>query len=104
MSWKASSGRRARDENRPSSHAIQQSHLTSSKVVCIYTVMKELDMSSVENCACFNVRRVSRVITQFFDAEVGRSGLRPTQTPILRALQNKEGCPMAELSDYLGME
>ena len=72
--------------------------------MCIYTLMNELDMSSVENCACFNVRRVSRVITQFFDAEVGRRGLRSTQTPILRALQSKEGCPMAELCDYLGME
>ena len=41
--------------------------------------MNELDMSSVENSACFNVRRVSRVITQFFDAEVGRHGRRPTQ-------------------------
>jgi DNA-binding MarR family transcriptional regulator len=66
--------------------------------------MNELNMSSVENCACFNIRRVSRVITQFFDAEVGRRGLRPTQTPILRALQSKEGCSMAELSDHLGME
>ena len=66
--------------------------------------MNELDMSSVENCACFNVRRVSRVITQFFDAEVGRCGLRPTQTPILRALKSREGCSMVELSDYLGME
>lgn len=61
-------------------------------------------MTSVENCTCFNIRRVSRVITQFFNAEVRRHGMRPTQTPILRALQAKNGWSMAELSEWLGME
>ena len=65
---------------------------------------KALDLTAVENCTCFNVRRVARVITQFFDAEVRRHGLRPTQTPILRALQAREGWSMAELSDWLGVE
>ena len=65
---------------------------------------KVLDLSLVENCACFNVRRVSRLITQFFDAEVRRHGIRPTQTPILGALQAKRGWGMAELSEWLGME
>ncbi len=58
----------------------------------------------MENCTCFNIRRVSRVITQFFDAEVRRHGMRPTQTPILRALLAKSGWSMAELSEWLGME
>ena len=65
---------------------------------------RQRDMTSVQNCTCFNVRRVSRVITQFFDAEVRRHGMRPTQTPILRALQAKSGWSMAELSEWLGME
>jgi DNA-binding MarR family transcriptional regulator len=61
-------------------------------------------MSAIENCTCFNVRRVARVITQFFDAEVRRHGIRPTQTPILGALQARSGWGMAELSEWLGME
>ncbi|HEX4122072.1 MAG TPA: MarR family winged helix-turn-helix transcriptional regulator [Verrucomicrobiae bacterium] len=65
---------------------------------------KQLDMTSVENCTCFNVRRAARVITQFFDAEVRRHGIRPTQTPILRALKARNGWTMAELSEWLGME
>jgi len=65
---------------------------------------KHLDMASGENCTCFNVRRVSRAITQFFDAEVRRHGVRPTQTPILRALQAKNGWSMGELSEWLAME
>jgi DNA-binding MarR family transcriptional regulator len=67
-------------------------------------MMKELDMTSVENCVCFNIRRVSRLITQFFDSEVRRGDLRPTQTPILRALQAKTEWSMADLSEWLGME
>ena len=63
-----------------------------------------LDMTSVQNCTCFSVRRISRVLTQFFDAEVRRHGIRPTQMPILAALRAKNGRGMAELSDWLGME
>ena len=61
-------------------------------------------MTAVENCACFNIRRVSRLITQFFDAEVRRFGLRPTQMSILGSLQGKTEWGMAELSEWLGME
>src|SRR5689334_9988899 len=62
------------------------------------------DLTSVQNCTCFNVRRTARVITQFFDAEVRRHGMRPTQTPVLGALQAKSGWGMAELSEWLGMD
>lgn len=72
--------------------------------VYIHYVKRQLDMTSIENCACFNVRRISRVITQFFDTEVRRHGIRPTQTPILGALQAKSGWGMAELSEWLAME
>ena len=30
----------------------------------------ELDMSAMENCVCFNLRWVTRKVTQFFDAEM----------------------------------
>ena len=70
----------------------------------IHYVKKLLDMASVENCACFNIRRIARQITHFFDAEVRRHGMRPTQTPILGALRAKSPWTMAELSEWLGME
>jgi DNA-binding MarR family transcriptional regulator len=73
-------------------------------VVYIHNMKKQLDLTSVQNCACFNVRRVSRAITQFYDAEMGRHSVRPTQSPILGALQAKNGWSMAELSEWLGME
>jgi DNA-binding MarR family transcriptional regulator len=63
-----------------------------------------MDLSSVQNCTCFSLRRVTRVITQRFDAELRKYGIRVTQTPILSALQARSGWSMAELSDWLGME
>jgi DNA-binding MarR family transcriptional regulator len=65
---------------------------------------KELDMSAIDNCVCFNLRWVTRAVTQFFDAEMRRHGIRPTQGTILLALNTKESWTMADLSDWLGME
>jgi DNA-binding MarR family transcriptional regulator len=65
---------------------------------------KELDMSLVENCVCFNLRWVTRAVTQFYDAEMRRHGIRPTQGTILASLKAKNSWNMAELSDWLGME
>ncbi len=65
---------------------------------------KQLDMAAMENCVCFNLRWVARTVTQFFDAELRRHGIRPTQTPILSALAAKPAWSMEELSDWLGME
>jgi DNA-binding MarR family transcriptional regulator len=65
---------------------------------------KQLDMSASENCVCFNLRWVARAITQFYDAEMRRHGIRPTQGSILSSLQAKESWNMADLSEWLGME
>jgi len=67
-------------------------------------MVKELDMSAGENCVCFNLRWVTRAVTQFYDAEMRRHGIRPTQGSILGSLNSKESWNMAELSDWLGME
>ena len=65
---------------------------------------KERGMSAMENCVCFNLRRVTRAVTQFYDAEMRRHGIRPTQGSILASLQAKDSWNMAELSDWLGMD
>ena len=65
---------------------------------------EKLDLSAIENCVCFNLRWVTRKVTQFFDAEMRRHGIRPTQGSILASLITKDSWTMAELSDWLGME
>jgi DNA-binding MarR family transcriptional regulator len=68
------------------------------------SMSKKCDLSAMENCVCFNLRRVTRAVTQFFDAELRRHGIRPTQTPVLGALSARPGWSMEELSDWLGMD
>jgi DNA-binding MarR family transcriptional regulator len=65
---------------------------------------KELDMSAMENCVCFNLRWVARAVTQFYDAEMRRHGIRPTQGSILLSMNARETWTMADLSDWLGMD
>lgn len=72
--------------------------------VYMHTMSQQLDMSSVANCVCFNLSRVTRVASQFFDAEMRRHGIRTTQGAILQALNARENWSMAELSSWLGMD
>jgi DNA-binding MarR family transcriptional regulator len=65
---------------------------------------QELDFSVRANCVCFNLRRVTRVVTQFFDAEMRRHGIRSTQGTILSALHATGPTNMAELGEILAME
>jgi DNA-binding MarR family transcriptional regulator len=64
----------------------------------------EMDFSAMQNCVCFNLRRATRAVTQFYDAELRRHGIRPTQTPILTALAARPSWSMEELSAFLGLE
>lgn len=70
----------------------------------MHNMATKLDLSAMENCVCFNLRWVTRVVTQFYDVELRRHGIRPTQTPVLIALVAKPSWSMEELSDWLGME
>lgn len=68
------------------------------------TMSKLLDFSASENCVCFDLRWVTRAVTQCFDVEMRRHGIRPTQWSILVPLSARDNWTMAELSDWLGME
>src|SRR5947208_15535723 len=65
---------------------------------------KELDMATMENCVCFNLRWVTRKVTQCYDAEMRRHVIRPTQGTILTSLNARESWNMADLSDWLGTD
>jgi DNA-binding MarR family transcriptional regulator len=76
-----------------------------SSIVHMHIQMsQERNMTAIENCVCLNLRRVTRAVTQFFDAEMRRHGIRPTQWTILQALNAKKTWSMAELSSVLGMD
>lgn len=56
-----------------------------------------------DNCACFNVRRFNRVLTQHFAAALRASGLQATQLPLLARLAAGPAV-LTELADWLAMD
>ena len=57
------------------------------------------------SCACYNLRRASRVVTQLFDSYFEELGLKATQFTALAALAWHEGEPtVGELADTLVLE
>jgi len=56
------------------------------------------------DCACFNVRRAARAITQFYDRLLAPSGLRATQMTLLVALARAGAIPFTRLAGVLGMD
>ncbi len=55
-------------------------------------------------CACANLRRAARVVTQFYDAALGPSGLPVTQFTLLQALRLAPGISQKQLAELLGID
>jgi len=72
---------------------------------CIYTYMESLTQShKLQDCACFNVRKSARVLTQYYDVALQPIKLRGTQFTILSVLTASSGITMTALADYLVMD
>lgn len=58
------------------------------------------------SCACYNLRRASRAVTQLFDSHFDEIGLKATQFTVLAALAYAEEKPptIGELADTLVLE
>jgi len=52
-------------------------------------------------CACFNLRRVTRAVTQLYDDFLRPTGLRVTQFSVLVALRNLEQATVNQLAEKL---
>jgi DNA-binding MarR family transcriptional regulator len=55
-------------------------------------------------CACFNLRRASRLVTQKYDQALRPAGLTANQFSILMAAYNQDGLAILKLAKILGME
>ena len=58
----------------------------------------------VSTCACFNLRKASRVLTQHFDEILKPSGLLVTQFTLLAAVAIAKSATVKELADILVMD
>ncbi len=67
--------------------------------------MKEkLDLANCGACACMNLRKTSRAITQYYDRALQPVGLRATQFTILVAVAKAESITISKLAEFLVMD
>lgn len=59
---------------------------------------------NLQKCACFNIRKSARVLTQHYDTMMQPVGLRATQFTILAVLSTTKGISVTDLSSYLMMD
>jgi len=64
----------------------------------------EENFLQLRSCACFNLRKTSRAITQYYDHLLQPTGLRSTQFSILMILKTKSGIPLMQLAQKLVMD
>ena len=57
-----------------------------------------------QNCACFNIRKSARAVTQLYDNTLKPVGLRGTQFTLLIALARRGNIAITQLADVLVME
>jgi len=62
------------------------------------------DLSQCKQCVCFNLRKSSRAVTQFYDEALHASGLRGTQFTLLAFLYNAGVTSISLLSNALVMD
>jgi DNA-binding MarR family transcriptional regulator len=55
-------------------------------------------------CCCFNMRKVSRAITQLYDRHLEKAGVRSTQFTLLIALDSTKAKTLTEIADSLVMD
>jgi DNA-binding MarR family transcriptional regulator len=55
-------------------------------------------------CACLNMRKATRAITQLYDATLAPAGLRATQFTLLVALSLAERLTLSQVAEHLVMD
>jgi DNA-binding MarR family transcriptional regulator len=63
-----------------------------------------LDLPDMQRCACGNLRKTTRVITQFYDQHLQSTGLRSTQCALLRSISLHKNISVGELGALLLMD
>ena len=55
-------------------------------------------------CACANLRRAARIVTQRYDHKLQRAGMKTTQFTLLQALVRAGSISQGKLGDLLGLD
>jgi DNA-binding MarR family transcriptional regulator len=57
-----------------------------------------------QSCACFNLRKAARAVTQIYEAALEPSGLKATQISVLVALAIRDSTPLTRLAQSMVMD
>lgn len=63
-----------------------------------------MDAKALENCACFNLRKATRAVTQMYDEALRPSGLRATQFTLLSVVSKLGPADITVLAEALVMD
>ena len=63
-----------------------------------------MNIKSVRTCACFNLRKAARAVTQLYDEVLAPTGLRGTQFSVLTVIAAAGPATMTYLADTLVMD
>ena len=55
-------------------------------------------------CTCFNIRRASRAVTEFYDSILAPSGVRATQFTMLGAVELMGPASVSRLAEHLALD
>ena len=66
--------------------------------------MKRLAFARGNRCACGNIRRAARSVTQYYDSYLKASGIRSTQLSVLLSISLNDGITVNEMADLLVMD
>lgn len=66
--------------------------------------MEITSMLDVRACACANIRRADRLITQFYEQALAPSGLHITQFTLLSSIAGLKVVTISQLADWLKMD
>ena len=61
-------------------------------------------LDAVQQCACFNIRKAARAVTQRYDDHLRPSGLRATQFSLLTVLAVMETATITDLAEQAVMD
>jgi DNA-binding MarR family transcriptional regulator len=68
------------------------------------TIRNQAMVDFATACACFNIRKTARAITNLYDSELQPTKLRSTQATLLMAIAAAEKPTISRLAEVLGMD
>jgi DNA-binding MarR family transcriptional regulator len=60
--------------------------------------------TNINPCACTTVKKVSRVLTRVYDAEIAPEKINITQLAVLRCLARRRGEPLSRVAEEMEMD